>query len=344
MFVFNGVGKIGHASASTKPGGPGPFRLLVSTGWHYDLLFGCVLLSALVIGVAGALAARRFGAAETRASARSLPKAFAISLGVWIVVSLLVFDTMSTVHARYLEAFSPALAAAIGYGAAALSGLHDWRGGRGTPSLLITAIALLAACSYSFSFNSPSVAWGALALIISTIGAALIARGGGRAGEAGKWLTAGLIVACVLVFPVHESLQLVRSKANDSLGLAVAPSEDTAALSRYLTPRTQGLEYELAVDEPMSLAPLIIHDQRPILPLTSSFEGRPLTGIAQLQQAVEAGRVRYALVGRCPLRNPHAAGCAPAALWARQHGVNVSSLAGIGGRSKLYLLTPARAA
>jgi 4-amino-4-deoxy-L-arabinose transferase-like glycosyltransferase len=341
MFVFNGVGKIGQAGPSTKPGGPGLFRLVVSTGWHYDLLFGCVLVSALAIGVGGAFAARRFGGSEP---GRRLPRAFAISLAVWIAIALFVFDTMTTVHVRYLEAFSPALAAALGYGAAALSGLHDWRGARGTPSLWLTSVTLLAACAYTFSFDPPSIAWGALSLIISAVGAVLIARAPGSLGNAGRWLTAGLIVACVLVFPVHESFSLVRSKANDSLGLAVAPDSDTAALSRYLVPRTAGLRYELAVDEPLSLAPLIIHDQRAILPLTSSFEGRPLTSVAHLQQAVQAGEVRYALVGRCPLRNPHSAACAPAALWVRQHGLNVSALAGLSGRSKLFLLTPSRAA
>ena len=45
MFVFNGLGKVGGAPL-TEPGGPGPLRLLVSTGWHSDAVFGCALLSA----------------------------------------------------------------------------------------------------------------------------------------------------------------------------------------------------------------------------------------------------------------------------------------------------------
>ena len=115
MFVFNGFGKV-SSGASTKPGGPGPFRLIVSTGWHYDMLFGCVLVAAVVIGIAAGLSVwQRRRSIETLAP-RGLAWAFAVSIAVWIGFAVLVFDVMQTVHARYLEALAPALAIAIGYG------------------------------------------------------------------------------------------------------------------------------------------------------------------------------------------------------------------------------------
>jgi hypothetical protein len=198
---------------------------------------------------------------------------------------------------------------------------------------------LFAICAYTFALRHPAIGWGAGALIVAGAGAALIARAPGGLGHAGRWLTAGLIVTAALLFPVHESWQLVRAKANDSLGLAVAPDTDIAALSQYLQPRTRGTYYEVAVDEPLGLAPLLIRDRRPILPLTS-FGGRPLTSLAALQSAVQAGQVRYGLVGRfhCGPRNAGWAACSPAARWIRAHGVNVSAQAGITGSSRLYWL------
>jgi hypothetical protein len=112
-----------------------------------------------------------------------------------------------------------------------------------------------------------------------------------------------------------------------------------------LTPRTAGSRYELAVDDPLAVAPLIIRDQRPILPLTPSFGAYQLVGLAALRAAVLDGEVRYALVAdrRCGADPAGKAYCTPAALWIRRHGIDVTKRAGLTGRSHLYLLR-ARAA
>jgi 4-amino-4-deoxy-L-arabinose transferase-like glycosyltransferase len=343
MFVFNGFGKVSGATQSTKPGGPGPFRLLVSTGWHFDELFGCVLVAAIAIGTAAAVqASGRAGRSRTPACLTALPGAFAIALAVWIAFAVLVFETMNTLHARYLEALAPALAATIGYGAASLAGLTGPRTGTGArrPSVLAVVAALIVICAYTFHFTPRSLGSGATALILAAVGAALIARASTeRASTGPNWLLMVLIVACALVFPVHETVALVRSGANDSGGLAVTPAVTTTALSRYLAPRTVGARYELAVDEPLQLAPLVIQDQRPILPLTS-FGGQRLIGLGQLLRDVRAGSVRYGLVGsyHCGPANVHWAACGPAAQWIRQHGTDVSSEAGLVGPSRLYRL------
>ena len=261
---------------------------------------------------------------------------------MWIGCSLVAFDTMHTVHARYLEAMAPALAATIGYGAATLAGLA---GRPARPSLAAIIAALVGICAYTFSFKPASLAAAAGALILSAIGAALIAQVPGPLERAAKWLAAGMIAASALVFPVHETLSLVRSHANDSLGLATTAPENAVALSRYLRTASAGTRYELAVDEPLALAPLVIRDQRPILPLTS-FGGRPLTSVEQLRAAVRSGAVRYGLVSRpgCTVaRNAPAAGCVPAALWIRVHGSDVTRSVGLVGATHLYLLSADRA-
>ena len=107
-----------------------------------------------------------------------LPHAFAIALAVWIAFAVLVFDTMSTVHARYLEALAPALAAAIGYGAASLAGLTGSRGPDPRRASFAARDGARAGrdLRYTLHFTPASIGWGAGALILSAVGAALIAR------------------------------------------------------------------------------------------------------------------------------------------------------------------------
>jgi hypothetical protein len=247
------------------------------------------------------------------------------------------------VHARYLEAVAPALAAAIGYGAASLAGLTTPREDA-RPSLVAMPIALVVICAYTLHFDPPSIAWGAAGLVLASAGAAMLARAGIGFDVPAKWLVTGLVTACALVFPVHQSITLVRSSADDSRGLATTSPGNAAALSAYLGPRTVGVRYELAVDEPLQLAPLLIHDQRPILPLTS-FGGRQLIGLSRLLAEVRAGTVRYGFVGtyHCGPRNRAWAACGPAAQWIRHNGTDVTSSVGLVGPSRLYLLSPSRA-
>jgi 4-amino-4-deoxy-L-arabinose transferase-like glycosyltransferase len=344
MFVFNGIGR-GSSSGSTTTGGPGLLRLLEPSGWHFNQLFGSVLFAAFALGIAAAvtvwLQARR-GTAETH----RLPRAFAISVAVWIVFAVLLFDAMGTMHTRYMEALSPALAIAVGYGAVTLAGLATPRGGRAEPTVWATVAALFCICLYAGGLHPDSIATGGLALVIATIGAVLIARGATGAGApAARWLAAVLILTTALAFPVHESVLLARTHANDSGGLATENTRQTEVLSSFLMPRTAGLRYELAVDDPLKVAPLIIRDQRAIMPLTPSFGGHPLVSVSQLRTAIITGQVRYALVAdrSCATDPTQKEWCTPTALWIRRNGVDVSRRAGLRGRSRLYLL-PASAA
>jgi 4-amino-4-deoxy-L-arabinose transferase-like glycosyltransferase len=344
MFVFNGVGRASSA-ASTTTGGPGLLRLLEPSGWHFNQLFGSVLVAALAIGVAGAAVSVL---RERTESARTavLPRAFAISIAVWIAVAVLVFDAVGTMHTRYMEALSPALAVAIGYGAVTLAGLYESRGRPGMPAIPAMVAALIVICLYAGGLHPDSIATGALALVIATVGAARLVRTAGAGAQAARWLTAILILACALAFPVHESVLLARTHANDSGGLAADDRGQTEALSGYLSPRTAGVRYELAVDNPLLVAPLIIRDRRAILPLTPGFGTHQLISTAALRAAIAAGEVRYGLVTdrSCAVDPSGKAYCTPAALWIRRHGVDVTRRAHLSGRSHLYLLNSAGSA
>jgi hypothetical protein len=127
-----------------------PRRAIVLAGVALGLAFNVKLLEALIAAPALVVlyllarpdqratveahrhGARRYGAGRRRAElgaarlagARPPPLGrFAISMAVWIAFGLLAFDTMHTVHARYLEA--PALAATIGFGGG-VAGRAGW--------------------------------------------------------------------------------------------------------------------------------------------------------------------------------------------------------------------------
>jgi hypothetical protein len=90
------------------------------------VLFGCALMAALAIGGAALpLALGRH--LKHRAQPNLMARALAASLVVWIVVAAALFSHVNTRHARYLEALAPAVAAAIGLGAASLAGIGVWR-------------------------------------------------------------------------------------------------------------------------------------------------------------------------------------------------------------------------
>jgi hypothetical protein len=335
VFGFNGIARL---SGNMVAGGtfatpPSVFRLLSGVGTLAQL-FGVMLVAALAL-VAAAVAVnwRRRGAGEDP-DARRLVLAFWLAIAVWLTCGVAVLSYVTVFHARYLETVTPAVAAALGCGLACL--VTGALGSNGPPrsrvarlvSVSAMAAALAGVCWYTSSLASawvlPAAAFAAGA-VCAGVFAVLVPR----ATRPAKWLPAGLALACCLIFPIRESQRIVRSAQSDSPGLPVYPRSVEAAVSRYLRPRTLGLRYELAVDDPLGIAPLIIHDARPILPLTS-FGAKPLVGLGELWQAVRSGAVRYALVGsyHCP-RPINGAACVPAAIWVRNHGVDVSAQVGI---------------
>jgi 4-amino-4-deoxy-L-arabinose transferase-like glycosyltransferase len=340
IFNFNGLGRL----AGTLPAGgtysapPGVFRLLSGVA-SIDQLFGVMLVAALGLGAAAVVVSwRRRSAAEEPPRSR-LASAFVLAVVVWLGCGVVLLSYVALLHARYLEMVTPAVAAAIGCALASLLGAARRSARRARASALTLAAALAGVCWYTSSLTSaalaPAVALAAAALLAAAVG--LSVR---RAARPAWVLTGVLALGSCLSFPVRESEVIVREARSDSVGLPVQPRAVEAAISRYLRSRTRGARYELAADDPLKLAPLIIHDARPILPLTS-FASMPLVTVAQLQRAVRSGQVRYALVGRYScLGGRRGAACVPTSLWIRRYGVDVSAQAGIpaGLRLDLYRL------
>jgi 4-amino-4-deoxy-L-arabinose transferase-like glycosyltransferase len=263
VFGFNGIGRLGHATGGALDA-TGPLRLFDSV---YSPLIGAELAAALVFGALAWLVGRPWLMATRER------RAGAIALSAWLVLGVVLFSAMSALHARYLEAMTPAVAAVLGIAVAALS--------RRSTAALLTGLALLAP-------------------------------------------------------PAAAAVRLARAGVSDSGRPGAAPVAQTLALSRYLRPRTRGLQYELASSTPAPVGPLIVRDGRPVMMLTRPF-GRQLTPPATLARAVLSGQLRYALIAPSTCRR-----CTPSVRWAIAHGSDVSRQVHL-PRGSLYRLRSAPA-
>jgi 4-amino-4-deoxy-L-arabinose transferase-like glycosyltransferase len=337
MFAFNGLGRVAGslAAGGTYSAPPGVFRLFSGVG-GIGQLFGSMLVAALALGAAAVVVHRCRRSADDDPRRRRLALAFSLAVIVWLGCGVAVLSYVSVLHARYLETVTPAVAAALGCGLASLVSAALRTDGRARTSVPMLVAALACVCWYTSSLPSASIGRAA-AFAGAAVLAAAFAVFVRRAVRPAMWIAGALALACCLSFPIRESEAIVRSAHSDSIGLPVQPLAVEAALSRYLRRRTEGVRYELAADNPVALAPLMIHDAKPILPLTS-FGARPLVSLAQLRQAARSGAVRYALVGSYPCKEVgRGAECVPAALWIRRHGINVSAQVGIPAALRLRL-------
>jgi 4-amino-4-deoxy-L-arabinose transferase-like glycosyltransferase len=285
-FVFNGserlTGKaveVGQATATTakqRGGGgyvssssttpitpPSPTRLLARGGQLPARWLGWEALAALLLGIAVMVSL-------ARSRSERVPRATAIGVFVWLLTGLVLFSAMARLHPRYVESFTPAVAAMLG------------------------------------------------------IGVALVAGARGRL----RLLAAPLVA--LLAIPLLASIEAIGEKTSDAGNVGALGAVEQRAVSVYLLGHQAGARYELAAGSSTSIASLIVHDQRPVLMLTT-YNGQPLTSVVQLRALIARGEVRYAFLdSSCRRGVPStSAGCAPAARWIRARGTDVSRQASL---------------
>jgi 4-amino-4-deoxy-L-arabinose transferase-like glycosyltransferase len=165
------------------------------------------------------------------------------------------------------------------------------------------------------------------------IGVALLAKASGRV----RLLAVPLVA--LLAIPLVASIEAVADRTSDAGNVGALNGAEQRALSSYLRAHRAGARYELAAGASTNIASLIVQDQRPVLMLTT-YNGLSFTGVAQLRALVARGEVRYAFLdSRCTPRSPKStAGCAPAALWVRANGTDVSRQAGLRASGILWRL------
>jgi 4-amino-4-deoxy-L-arabinose transferase-like glycosyltransferase len=331
VFVFDGTDRLGltnrHPGSRHEAAGPSPTRLLARSQPPLGLWVGSELVPALLFGGLGLLLAGVARAGPARGRGSSLRRAFTVALAVWLALGLVAFSSVGHLQPRYLEALSPAIAAALGIGLALAGGSVGRR--TGARAGLALAIAGIGAYGLYLASGGSTPRWlaavTALAALAALAAQALLTRvrGGGR------HQIAALGVVCLvaaLAVPAWASLAIARHHATDASTGARLPGRQVASLDRYLRAHQGRARYEIATLNAWQAAPLILASGRPAL-VIRNVDRRPLISAAALREKARRGELRYALLGsQCggasSVRHSLRA-CPPAARWARAHGESV---------------------
>jgi 4-amino-4-deoxy-L-arabinose transferase-like glycosyltransferase len=261
-------------TTGTTPPPPSPTRLLAGGGELPAKWLGWEALAALLLGVVVVVSVAR-----DRDNTQRVRRATAIGVFAWLLTGIVLFSAIVRLHPRYVESFTPAVAAMYGIGVAWVSGVQN--------RARLLALPLVA----------------------------------------------------LLAIPLVASVQAARAKTSDAGDVGALNGDEQRLLSSYLLTHQDGARYELAAGEATNVASLIVQDARPVLMLTT-YEGLPFTSVGQLKTAIAHGEVHYAFLDSVcgPRPSKTVAGCAPAVLWVRAHGTDVSLEAGLRERGVLWRL------
>jgi 4-amino-4-deoxy-L-arabinose transferase-like glycosyltransferase len=335
ILVYNGVSRLGNPPTAATT--PGLLRLFdASAPRHFGQLIGAELLCALTAAALAAVHAWRRRDAPPRDDRERLRRAVGWGIGLWLLLGFLVASFMGRQWPRYLEAFTPAVAAGLGIGLTTL-----WEAGARHRAALagLAAVALVAALAGRVTdgpagATAAAAALAAAAVLAIAAAAALPAR---RPALAAAGAT--LALAAALAVPLATSIRLVRAGEGDGEPTGTLPAAQLDHLSAYLRAHQGTARYEAAGARIFNTVALIVKDARPVQTLMSVGD-RPLLGPAELARESRAGAVRYVLIGqpKC-MRDGGIANCPPVLRWARAHGTDVSLAAGLPHRGILYRLS-----
>jgi 4-amino-4-deoxy-L-arabinose transferase-like glycosyltransferase len=380
-FVFNGTDRLGGKTAELgtteyEPshrypvatqeerdhipiGPPSPTRLLTTVGPLSGERLGMEILVGLLLGIPALLWGLRGEAdppdSETPDATekqlqerRRIRRASAVGLSVWMLVGIVLFSHQIRLHPRYVEGFTPAVAAMLGIGIA-------WAASPGGPrklsrlrlGVLLVTLAVIVYYSERLLYGYPIEWWISLLAALGAAACALLARIEALPIAARRRLAPGgaivLTLIAALVVPLKADQTAIVDRISDAGLVGQLPGSQQHPLSVYLRAHQGGAYYELAAESATAVGSLIVQDARPVLMLTS-YDGRVLTSVPKLEQLIARGKVRYAFLntfcaGAEQSVNP---ACSAPARWVRAHGTDVSLKAGLSQGGLLYLLPGAR--
>jgi 4-amino-4-deoxy-L-arabinose transferase-like glycosyltransferase len=380
-FVFNGTDRLGgktpelgatefeanhHYPVATQEerdhipiGPPSPTRLLATVGPLSGERLGLEIVAGLLLGIPALLwglrgkteaSEGRDEAGETdRANVRRrLRRAAAGGLGLWMLVGIALFSHQIRLHPRYVEGFTPAVAAMLGIGVAWAASL---RGERPTWRvrlvILIVTFALVVYYGHRLMYGYPLDWWISLLGALAAIALALLARLPGLPGGARRLMAPGGVIAmtlvAVLAIPLKADRTAIVDRISDAGLVGELPGSQQHPLSAYLLAHQDGARYEVAAESATAVGSLIVQDGRPVLVLTT-YDARVFTSISKLERLIAEGEVRYAFLntfcaGPDQSVNP---ACSAPVRWVRAHGKDVSIKAGLPQGGLLYLLPGAK--
>jgi 4-amino-4-deoxy-L-arabinose transferase-like glycosyltransferase len=385
-FVFNGSDRLGGKTA--EPGAtvyeashkypvatqeerdhipivpPSPTRLLARIGPLSGERLGLEILVGLLLGIPALLRGLMGGEdssgdLKTRPSpdsekiqaldlARRMRWATAGGLGLWMLAGIVLFSHMIRLHPRYVEGFTPAVAAMLGIGLAwAADVRRAGRTGYVRLAFLLLALALTVYYCERLLYGTPRDWWIALAGALGASACAVLARLPSMPARLRAVLAPGAVIAfslvAVLTIPLQADLTAITDRVSDAGLVGQLPGTQQHPLSDYLIAHQEGAHYELAAESATAVGSLIVQDGRPVLMLTT-YDARVFTSISRLKRLIAAGQVRYAFLNTfCTSQaqsvNP---ACSAPVKWVRAHGKDVSIKAGLTQGGLLYLLPGAK--
>jgi 4-amino-4-deoxy-L-arabinose transferase-like glycosyltransferase len=330
---------------------PSPTRLLTTVGPLSGERLGLEILVALLLGLPALLWGLRAEAnappdaeREQAETQRRMRRAAAGGLSLWMLVGIVLFSHQIRLHPRYVEGFTPAVAAMLGIGVAWVASLRDARpSSRVRIAILAVTLAVIVYYGERLMYGYPIEWWLTLLAALGALACALLAGAAwlpanmrGLAAPAG---VIALTLAAVLVIPLRADFTAISDRVSDAGLVGELPGAQQHPLSAYLLAHQDGAFYEVAAESATAVGSLIVEDARPVLVLTT-YDGRVFTTVAKLKRLIAEGKVRYAFLntfcaGPDQAVNP---ACSEPARWVRANGTDVSLQAGLPQGALLYLL------
>jgi 4-amino-4-deoxy-L-arabinose transferase-like glycosyltransferase len=316
---------------------PSATRLLARIGPLSGERLGLEVLLALALGVPALLLGLRREAGP--GSSLRMRRAVGAGLILWILTGIALFSHMARLHPRYVEGFTPAVAAILGIGLAWAASPQ----GRVRLAVLVGSLAVSVYYTERLLYGRPAVWWIALGAALAAVFLAFLMRLPTPAAEGRSRLGAAAVTALALVsvlaIPVKVDLDAINEHVSDAGYVGALPSEEQRLVSSYVRAHQDGARYEVAAESSTEIGSLIVQDARPILILTT-YDARVFTSVAKLRRLIAAGEVRYAFLNtfctpQAPARNP---ACSAPVKWVRAHGTDVSRLAGLSRGGLLWQL------
>jgi 4-amino-4-deoxy-L-arabinose transferase-like glycosyltransferase len=331
---------------------PSPTRLLARVGPLSGERLGLELLIALLLGIPALLLALR---ARPLAHLRL---AGAGGMALWALTGTVLFSDMVRLHPRYVEGFTPAVAALLGIGMAWAAGTDRGPSDRpvsalapaagdvavpvadGLARLVALAVAMAASVYYveRLEYGLTTVWWITLAGACGTIALALLARLLPARARSLSGAALALALVPVMALALATDVSAIESNVGDAGYVGALPGEEQRPLSAYLRAHQDGARYEVAAESATSIGSLIVQDARPVLVLTT-YDARVFTTVAHLRRLIAQRQVRYAFLNTfCAHASTINAACSAPVMWVRAHGTDVSLKAGLRQGGLLYLL------
>ena len=290
---------------------------------------------ALPIAAIGLLA----GLWLTRRAARTdRVRAAWVLFGVWAAVHVVVFSGQEGIfHPYYVSALAPAITALAGTGAVTL-----WRwSARSLAGVIALDVALLATGVVALVLlrRADYASWLSIAVPVVTtvalVGVTWLRLDGERSrGRLAAVAVAGVLAA--LAAPAAYSVattdhalaggnllggptQVSRGGFGGPAGPRGGPSTNTT-LIKYLEAHQGSAKYLVAATGSQTTAPIIIATGKPVVTIGGFNGGDNAPTVAQLEQLVRSGQLRYVLLGG----GGPGGGNQAIQAWVQQHGTVVT--------------------